>query len=291
MSNLLGRKTRRLGFFFSLPAIIFFIAFLVIPIFFTIYLSFCSWTGFDFSQIKFSGINNYMNVFTDRIFHKAFYQTFIFVILKVFFLNVFGLIGALIIDVRAPGSKFLRSVIFIPCLLSPIIIGVMWSRMFDAFGIVNQILKYFHLIKLPILWHGDPNIALYTIVVATIWQWTGFNVLLYYAGLQSIPNELIEAAKVDGASYSKIVLKVMIPLLGPVITIAVLWNLIGGFKVFDIVYVMTRGGPNHASEVLSTYLYQNAFTFNKMGPASVIAIVVVLLCVIVSVIRLKAAKE
>ncbi|MCL5070030.1 MAG: sugar ABC transporter permease [Actinobacteria bacterium] len=288
---MLSRKAGRLGFYFSLPTIVFFFAFLAIPIFFTFYLSFTNWSGFDFSQIKFSGITNYINVLSDKIFHKAFYQTCIFVVLRVTFLNIFGFIVALIIDQKVPGSKFLRSVIFIPCLLSPIIIGVMWSRMFDAFGIINQLLEYLHLIKLPIMWLGSPNLSLYTVIIASVWQWTGFNTLLYYSGLQTIPNELVEAAKVDGASFSKIVFKIYIPLLEPVITIAALLNLIAGFREFDLVYVMTRGGPNHSSDVLATLLYQNAFMFNKMGSSSVIAVVIVILCTIFSILRLKTSKE
>ena len=281
----------RWGIGFSMPALTYIIIFLLLPLIFTVFLSFCEWKGFYLKDVKFIGIENYLNLFKDKVFIKALFQTSIYVVLKVIFLNILGLLIALIIDTNLPGTNFLKSVIFIPVLLSPIIIGVMYSKMFSAFGLINQMLEYFHLIKAPIMWLGSPKITLYTIIGATIWQSVGFNSILYYAGLQGIPKELIEAAKVDGATYFKIVLKITLPMLNPVITIAVVLNLIEGFKVFDIVYVMTRGGPNHASEVLATYLYQQAFSLNHFGYASTIAVIVLFLCIIFSILRFKISKE
>jgi raffinose/stachyose/melibiose transport system permease protein len=115
--------------------------------------------------------------------------------------------------------------------------------------------------------------------------------LLYYAGLQGIPNELTEAARIDGANEFRVIIRIIIPTLSPVITIAMLLNIIGGFKVFDIVYIMTAGGPNHGSEVLATYLFQQAFRFNNMGFASVVAIVIITISLVVSIIRLKVTSQ
>ena len=115
--------------------------------------------------------------------------------------------------------------------------------------------------------------------------------LIYYAGLQGIPKDILEAARIDGANEAKVITKIIIPSLSPVITIAMLLNIIGGYKVFDIVYVMTAGGPNRASEVLATYLFQQAFRFNNMGYASVIAVIIIILSLIISVVRFRLTKQ
>lgn len=288
---MLLKKLQKIGFVFSLPSILFFIFFVSIPVLFTIVLTFAEWKGFQLSDIKFIGLNNYVELFKDKVFFKSLINTSIFVALTTICLNFFGFLGALIIDTKIPGTKFLKNAVFLPVLLSPIIIGIMWSRMLDAFGIINKILQSIHIIKLPILFLGSEKMALYTIIIATIWQFTGYDMLIYYAGLQGIPKDIIEAARIDGASERKVILKIIIPTLSPVITIAMLLNIIGGYKVFDIVYVMTAGGPNRASEVLATYLFQQAFRFNNMGYASVIAVIIIILSLIISVIRFRLTKQ
>jgi len=288
---MLLKKLQKIGFVFSLPSILFFIFFVSIPVLFTIVLTFAEWKGFQLSDIRFIGLNNYIELFNDKVFFKSLINTSIFVVLTTVTLNFFGFLGALIIDTKIPGTKFLKNAVFLPVLLSPIIIGIMWSRMLDAFGIINKILQSAHIIKLPILFLGSEKMALYTIIIATIWQFTGYDMLIYYAGLQGIPKDIIEAARIDGANESKVILKIIIPTLSPVITIAMLLNIIGGYKVFDIVYVMTAGGPNRASEVLATYLFQQAFRFNNMGYASVIAVIIIVLSLIISVIRFRLTKQ
>ncbi len=286
-----NKKLSRIGFLFSLPTILFFLFFISIPVIFTIVLTFADWKGYDLNQIKFIGFANFAEVFTDKIFLKSFINTAIFVGFTTLFLNFFGFIGAMIIDQKVAGARFLKNTIFLPVLLSPIIIGIMWSRMLDAFGVINKILLAAGFIKLPILFLGSSKIALYTVIVATLWQFTGYDMLLYYAGLQGIENHLLEAARIDGASEFKVTTRIIIPTLSPVITITMLLNIIGGFKVFEIVYVMTAGGPNHGSEVLATYLFQQAFRFNNMGFSSVIAMVIVFISLIVSVIRLRVTNR
>ncbi|MBU4450112.1 MAG: sugar ABC transporter permease [Actinobacteria bacterium] len=288
---MLNRQLQKIGFFFSLPSILFFMVFISIPVLFTIALTFASWQGYDILQIKFVGFKNYIDLFTDRIMLKSFINTLIFVTLTTLFLNIFGFFGALIIDQKIAGARFLKNAIFLPVLLSPIIIGIMWSRMLDAFGILNKIIQALNITNLPILFLGSSKIAIYTIIIATIWQFTGYDMLLYYAGLQGIPAELLEAARIDGANGRNIIFRIILPNLSPVITITLLLNIIGGFKVFDIVFVMTRGGPNHGSEVLATYLFQQAFRLNNMGAASVIALCIVVLSLAAAIFRLRLTRE
>jgi raffinose/stachyose/melibiose transport system permease protein len=283
--------TRRIGFFFSLPAILFFLCFILFPVVSTFLLSFAQWKGFVFSELRFTGLSNFAELFTDGIFFKSLANTLTFVIITTVALNILGFIGASLIDTRVAGSRFLKNAVFLPVLLAPIIIGIMWSRMLDAFGIVNQLLKSAHLTRMPLLFLGDERIALYTVIGATIWQYTGYDMLLYFAGLQGVPQEQVEAARIDGASPLAVKLHVVIPFLSPVIAVTMLLNMIGGFKVFDIVYVMTAGGPNNSSHVFATYLFQQAFRFNKMGYASVIAIVIIAFSIVAAVFRLRIVRR
>ena len=285
------RKTARIGVIFSLPAILVFCFFILIPVISTFVLSLTTWKGFILSDIKVTGLANFTELFTDTVFFKALANTLIFVVLTTVLLNFLGFIGASLIDTRIPGTAFFKNAVFLPVLLAPIIIGIMWSRMLDAFGIVNQFLKSVHAITMPVLFLGDERIALYTVIGATIWQYTGYDMLLYFAGLQGVPHEQVEAARIDGAGPLAVRLFVVIPFLSPVIAITMLLNMIGGFKVFDIVYVMTAGGPNNSSHVFATYLFQQAFRFNRMGYASVIAIVIIVFSIFAAVFRLRIVRR
>jgi raffinose/stachyose/melibiose transport system permease protein len=282
--------TSRTGFFFSLPAIVFFLLFILIPVLSTFVLSLTQWKGFALENLRFAGLANFGEMFTDAVFFTSLKNTLIFVAVTTVVLNLFGFVGASIVDTGIRGSGFFKNAIFLPVLLAPIIIGIMWSRMLDAFGIVNQLLKSAGLIQLPVMFLGDERIALYTVIGATIWQYTGYDMLLYYAGLQGVPTELIEAATIDGASRLAIRIRIILPVLSPVIAIAMVLNMIGGFKVFDIVYVMTAGGPNNSSHVFATYLFQQAFRFNRMGYASVIAIVIIAFSIVAALLRLRTVK-
>ena len=265
--------------------------FMFIPVLSTFFLSFVEWKGFDIANMSFAGFSNFTELIQDKVFFISLRNTLIFVLLTTVILNIFGYIGANAINRGSYGSGFFKNAIFLPVLLSPIIIGIMWSRMLDAFGIVNQLLKAIHVTKMPVLFLGDQRIALFTVIGATIWQYTGYDMLLYYAGLQGVPEDLIEAATIDGAGRLTIQFRIIIPYLSPVIAITMLLNMVGGFKVFDIVYVMTAGGPNNSSHVFATYLFQQAFRFNNMGYASVIAIVIILFSFIVAILRLRLVRH
>ena len=287
----MSQKTARIGFLFSLPAILFFAAFILAPVASTFLLSLSRWKGFILSELAWAGLANFADLFSDAVFFRSLINTLVFVVITTVLLNLLGFLGATIVDSGIRGTGFFKNAVFLPVLLSPIIIGIMWSRMLDAFGIVNQLLKTWHVTRLPILFLGDERIALFTVIGATIWQYTGYDMLLYFAGLQGVPKEQVEAATIDGAGALAITTKVVLPFLNPVIAITMLLNMIGGFKVFDIVYVMTAGGPNNSSHVFATYLFQQAFRFNQMGYASVIAIVIIAFSVIAAVFRLRIVRR
>ena len=285
------RRYKFVGYFFILPALLIFVVFLIYPLLYTVYLSLTNWAGFDLSKITFVGLNNFKLLKPDWIFWKSLRNTLFFVIGTALFLNLFGLGLALFLNNSLRITRIVRTLIFIPVLLSPVIVGVMWSRILDPFGALNQILENIGLIKTPIFWLGDKRIALLSIIGATVWQWVGYDMMLYLTGLQQIPAELYEAAKIDGANGWNLFRYITLPLLKGIATMVILLNFIGGIRVFDIVYVMTRGGPNHNTEVLATHLYEVAFWFNKMGYASVIAVIILALSLLFAYMRNRIVRE
>lgn len=280
-----------LGFFMVLPSAILFLAFAAAPISVVIILSFCNWAGFDVDEIGWAGFNNYIIIANDPIFWTAFKNTLLFTLVTTLLLNTVGFTFALMINTGTKFSGLFKSTVFLPVLMSPVIVGLMWSNLLGGYGPVNQFLQMINLTSEPIFFLGNSTWAIWAIIFATIWQFSGYNMVLYHAGIQNIPESLIEAALIDGASRLKILQYIIIPYLRPVISVVVLLNLIGGLRIFDIVYVMTRGGPNRATEVLTTYMYQQAFKLNLMGPASVIAVVIIVLALVMSILRRRTFRD
>jgi raffinose/stachyose/melibiose transport system permease protein len=287
------RSSRRLaGAIFIAPATIFFSTFLLFPIVAVILIAFTSWNGFYLNQISWNGLANFRQLGSDSVFQDALVHTMIFVAISTVALNVFGLAAALIIHTRVRGHDFLRVAMFVPLALAPVVTAIIWQQILGPYGMINNLLIHeLHVRTTPIGFLGDPNVALWTVIAAAIWQYSGYNMLLYYAGLQSLPSERLEAASIDGAGAWARLRFVILPYLRPVIAVVIVLNLIGGWKVFELIYVMTGGGPNRATEVMSTYLYQQAFSFNAVGYASAIAVVIIALATVSALSRRRLAGE
>jgi ABC-type sugar transport system permease subunit len=268
------------------------LGFVAAPVVAVVLISFTEWTGFHLSGISWIGFENYADLLDDPIFLRAFLHTIVFTIATTVLLNAVGLGLALLVNTKVPGTAFLKAVLFLPVLLSPVIVGLMWSGLLRGVGGgLNQFLDFLGLINQPVFWLGDGRFALGAIIIATVWQFAGYNMILYYAGLQNVPDSLLEAAELDGArSWAKFV-HVVMPSLYHVASVVVLLNIIGGLRIFDIVYVMTRGGPSRSTEVLATYMYEQGFQLNAMGVASAIAVILVLLAVVVSAIRIRVLRH
>lgn len=284
-----SRGTRAI---FIAPASAFFTVFLLFPVIAALALAWTSWSGFNVDQIAWNGTANFAKLAGDDVFGSALWHTVVFVAVTTVLLNVVGLAVALLINTRVRGSEFLRVAMFLPLGLSPVITAVLWQYLLGPYGLVNQVLKdVLGIVDKPIGFLGDPHLALATVIAAAIWQYSALNMLLFYAALQSLPSDRLEAAAIDGAGWWSRLLWIVIPYLRPTLAIAIVLNLIGGWKVFDLVYVLTGGGPNHATDVLSTYLYQQAFQFNNVGYAAVIAIVITLLAIASALTRGRIAGE
>jgi len=276
-----------LGLAFVLPSVAVFALFLVLPVVAVAGISVLEWAGFRLGDWTFVGAEKFEKALRDPVFWRAFTNTLLFTVATTVLLNITGFGYALLIASRVRGSTLAKAALFLPVLLSPVIVALMWTRLLDAFGAANQVITIFAPKARPTLFLGDPDLALASIVVATIWQFTGYNMLLYYAGLQNLPRDQLDAAGIDGASKWATIRNVVIPSLYPVMGTAILLNVIGGLRVFDLVYVMTRGGPNRSTEVLATYMYEQAFKFSDMGYASAIALVIVVLSVTAAILRIR----
>lgn len=270
------RRKSVAGAIFIAPATIFFAMFLLLPVIAVVMIAFTKWAGFDVNNIPWAGTDNFRALRSDTVFVDALVHTVVFVVASTVLLNVVGLALASLINTRVRGNEFLRVAVFVPLALSPVLTAILWNQILGPYGLINTMLvETLGLRSTPIGFLGDPGIALWTVIGASVWQYAGYNTLLYYAGLQSLPQERIEAARIDGAGVFNRLRFVVIPYLRPVIAVVVVLNLIGGWKVFDLVYVLTGGGPDRRTEVLSTYLYQQAFSFNAVGYASTIALVII----------------
>lgn len=277
------------------PVLIIFAIYIFYPIIFSIVISLFKWDGFrPLNEAEFIFFDNYVKLINDKVFLLSLKNTFMFVGGTLLFQNFFGLTLALtLVYAKIRFSKVWRAVIFFPAILSPVIISLIWKLILANDGLFNQILSIIGLESLQRVWLGNKITPIFCIIFVNVWQWSGYNMVIYYAGLQSIPEDLIEAAKIDGASWSRIIFKIILPLLGGVASIAMVLNIIGGFKVFDLVYILTRGGPVHFSEVLTTYIFFHAFDVsgsNLLGYASSIAIVLTIISFIFALIRIRMTR-
>ncbi len=273
------------------PSLAVFLGLIAVPIVVVALVSLSEWTGFDIADISWLGVGNYRTIAGDDIFWRALRNTLLFTGLTTVLLNIIGFGIALLISTRVRGTGLLRGVVFLPALLPPVLVGLMWQRVLDAFGFVNQILQWLGVADQPVFFLGEERFALWAIIGVTVWQFAGYDMILYYAGLQSVDRSMLEAAALDGARTPATVFRVIVPSMYHIVGVVALLNIIGGLKIFDVVFVMTRGGPNRSSEVLATYMFEQGFRLSIMGVASAIAVVIVVLAVIVSAARFRLARR
>jgi raffinose/stachyose/melibiose transport system permease protein len=276
---------------FILPAFLIFSLFIVIPIISSFYYSLTDWNGLD-PAINFIGMKNYHTLFNDSEVWTALKNTVVFAVLVTIFQNVLSLILALLVDGSQWYYRYLRVVFLIPALLSALAIGYIWSYLYNpVFGIINTFLENIGLGQLAQDWLGDRKWSMYSVVFTNIWQWAGISMIIYMAGLQAISSDLYEAANIDGASKWQTFTKITFPLIAPAFTINIMISIIASFKVFDIIYVMTKGGPGTATESLAILLYKKAFNFNDMGYGTAIAVVMFLIILFISIIQLSILRK
>src|SRR5215207_813524 len=287
------RQQARYAVLFIAPALLIYLIFMIYPFLNTIYLSFTNWNGIA-PQKEWVGVSNYLRIFGEGAALKAFANNIIWVILGTVAPVVLGLFEALLVWSGARGSLLFRTLFFLPFVLPLVVVGIVWQWIYHPlFGIVNTVLDSFGLDWLSRGWLADPHTALYAVLIAAVWGQTGFCFLILHASLQNVDMSTVEAAMIDGASWFQRARSIIIPQIAPQITMVTAVTLIGGFAVFDIIYVMTGGGPGNASQVLATYTVKVAFQQNEAGYGSSLAMLITILSLVsaVAFVRLRERQR
>lgn len=283
----------RAGYLFVLPSFALYALFMIYPFIQSIYLSFVSWNGADPVK-KWVGLANYRELIHDNLLWASLRHNLIWVVIGTVSPMVIGLFLAVLLWKRPRGFTLFRTAYFMPQVLSSVVIAIIWGWIYNPiFGILNKGLTRVGLHSVARGWLGDPHLALYAVLVAAVWAETGFVFVVFLAGLQNVSRDLLEAATLDGANSWRRFWDVTVPQLANVITVIGALLLIGGFNVFDIVFVLTGGGPNHATEVIASYTYDQAFTQNRIGYAATLSLVITAISLIASFvfIRLRERAE
>jgi raffinose/stachyose/melibiose transport system permease protein len=289
MDRILGKK--RYIAVFVLPTLLIFLGFVVVPLITTGIYSLFDYDGIG--KMDFLGLGNYIRLFSeDRYFPDALKNSFILAAASIFIQLPISFVLALILSRGVKGEKFFRTVYFIPVVISSMVIGQLWMRIFRSdYGLLNIIIRALGAKDFEYSWLSEPSTAFLSTVVPAVWQYIGYHMLIFYAGIKSISTDYYEAAQIDGASKLMTTFKITIPLLAPVIKTCLVFSLTGSLRSFDLIYVMTGGGPNHASEVPATLMYNNLFRKGLYGYGSAQAFFIVVECLLFSLIISRLFKR
>jgi multiple sugar transport system permease protein len=262
-----SRSNERIGYLFIMPSLIHLIVFLLIPLFFSLYLSLTDWRGTNFQTAPFIGLENYEFLLTDRRFWNAMQNTAYYTLLSVPGGMIASLLVALVMNQKLRGVYIFRTLFFMPVISSWVAVSVVWITLLDpSAGILNYVLRQLGIA--PVNWLGDTATAMPSIVLIAIWKGLGFQMVIWLAGLQAVPEELYEAAAIDGASRLQSFWRITLPLLAPTTFFLAVTGVIGSFQVFSPIYVITEGGPRGSTEVVVYHIYQRAFQVFDMGYAA-----------------------
>ena len=274
------------GWAFIAPALLGFLVFYLLPTCRALFISFTDWNLLRIPKLI--GFANYDKLLHDKNFWAAMWTTALYVVYNIPAQTVLGLLLAILLQ-RLTKSVAVRSLFLVPYLLSNVIVAMLWFWMLDpVLGFGNAILGWFGIHR--IAFFNDQNLALITIAAVNTWRHTGFTALLFYTGLQSIPPDVYEAARIEGAKPWTIFRRITLPLLRPTIAFVLITSIIGSFQIFDTVAVTTRGGPANSTQTIVWYIYQNAFSSSRMGYASAMSCVLFILLILISLIQMRVLR-
>ncbi len=278
-------------YLFLVPALVF-LLFVYIPIFENVFLSLFQWSSFS-PEKTFIGLKNYVELFHDPVFYQALTNNVLYAVISIVCQVFGGLILAAVLEDKLvrKWSPFFRTVFFLPVVISMTVIALLFDFIYNPeTGLLNQLLQAIGLDQLTRAWLGDDSTAMLSVIFVSQWQSVGYIAMLYIVSIQKIPDELYEAARLDGAGKIQQFFHITIPQTKEMSFVAVVMTLTGAFTVFNEPYILTGGGPGNASEVLSTFLYKSAFTKDMMGYASAIATVVLIITLALSLMQMKFFK-
>lgn len=276
------RVNKLAPYIFMAPAAAVLAAALVWPLLYSVWLSFHEWKlGMPLDAAEFNGLENYRILLSDPDTLVSLKVTLLFAFAVVFLEVTLGVGLALMLDRPLRGMSALRTAFIMPMMIAPIVVGLMWRYLYDQqFGPLAQLFRHFGAESPP--WLTSPHWALPSVIIADVWQWTPFIFILALAALQGLPRSVMEAARVDGASVWQTVWMVKLPLILPVIIVAALLRLIDAFKVLEVIFIMTSGGPGLATEIMSMRIYKTAFEFQQLGRASALSNLLLLVVAVIS---------
>ena len=269
------------------PALLLISVLIFIPLILSGYYGLMDWDGIG--EKTFIGMENYINGIQDSKFWDSAYHSFLLAVFSTLSLAVY-LTVSIILASKIKGADLLRKIYLIPMLLSSVAIAQLWIKVYNpSSGILNTVLRSIG-IENPPNWLADPTIVLFAIFIPILWQYAGFYILIYYAALKNIPESMIEAARIDGATPFQIATRIKLPLIKEVISVTIVLAIVGSLKYFDLIYVMTAGGPNGASEVMASYMYKLAFESYNFGYGSAIGFLLLIITIIVTLIIRKVTE-
>lgn len=281
-------SNKRVIALYVVPSLLLLLGIVYIPIILTGYYGLNKWDGI--SPMTFIGLDNYQALIKDSAFWQSAYHSLLLAVFSG--LSLIGYLGiALVLSGKIKAANLLRKIYLIPMLLSSVAIAQLWIKIYHpSNGVLNVFLSSLG-VSDPPSWLADPKIVLFSLFVPIVWQYAGFYILIYYAGLKNIPESLMEAARIDGASSWQIATRIKLPLVTEIIKVTIVLSIVGSLKYFDLIYVMTDGGPNGASEVMASYMYHKAFRSFDFGYGSAIGFFLLLICLIATFLIRKATAS
>ena len=277
-------ENKNVGYLFILPSILGILIFVIIPIISSFTLSFTQWDLLG--DIKFVGLNNYKSVFSEPEFIQIIINTFVYAVSTTIFAVIIPLLIAAALNTKLKGSEFFKTVYFLPFITPAVVIAIVWGWIFDPnVGGINLLLKT-HL-----TWLFDTRLAMPILIFVSVWKLIGYNVVLFLTGFSTIDSSLYEAAKIDGAGWYQTFKKITLPLLKPTTYFVTLVTAISSFQVFDLIYVMTSGGPNDSTNVIVYSIYKYAFEYFDIGKSCALAYILFVIIFVLALLQRKLAKN
>lgn len=285
------KKRRDLGWYalFVLPLVFIFTTVVIIPFIIGIGYSFISWDGMPLNEKVFVGFENYTRLFADQRFITSAGHTVLFTIFSVLLINILGLSFALAVTGKLRVKNAARTMLFMPYLIGGLILGYIWkfifTDVFKSIGEMTGLTKYFF------SWLLDPGYALIAMIIVATWQMAGYIMIIYINGIQAMPEDILEAAKVDGANFWQTLLRIKFPLIMPSFTICLFLTLSNCFKIFDVNFSLTGGGPNNATEMMAMNIYNEIFSLSNYGYGQAKAIIFFIAVAVITLIQVSITKK
>ena len=289
--ELKNRKMKFVILLFLLPALLLYILFQIIPLAAGVFFSFMSWRGIAGSKLEFVGIQNYIQAFQNPDFILALKNMLKMVVFSVLFHTPIALVLAAILHTKCKFYRLFKVLNFVPTIFPLSAVGLMWYFIFMPTGSFNKLLEIAGLSQLTTSWLVNPSTAMNTIVFVNIWAGIGYYMIILLAGMTTIPEDIFEAAVIDGATKVKSFFYITVPLLRPTISVCILIDIIGSVKVFDLVFAITGGGGNRITNLPTTLMYNEAFKYSHYGLGSAVGVIILLICVSGSFLSSKAMSQ